>query len=265
MQCEPGARSWLLQIERDPVIQHTYPQFGVRIHGMTLIEFLIAFSLSAVVLAATAQLFLSSKMAFAFNQGVAEVQQNGRFAMAILEQRIRMAGYQNRSVNAGAVRDAISGQRGGGGPDGLSDALSVRYASGSTPNISDCRGNPVTPNDLVTLTFSVSPQRELLCEEHSNRDGTIQREVLVEGIERMQIQFGEDIDNDGATNRYIAIDEISDPANVVAVRLCIEPNSQDSVDNRSHNYVACTGESANTSSGVLRRSFSTTIKLRNRM
>lgn len=243
----------------------TFPKNLARSKGITLIEFLIAFALSAVVLAATAQLFLSSKTAFAFNQGAAEVQQNGRFAMATLEQHIRMAGYQDRSVVAGVVRDAISGQRGGGGPDGMSDALSVRYASGSAPSISDCRGNPVAPNDLVTLTFSVSPQREFLCEAHSNREGTVQREVLLEGIERMQIQFGEDIDNDGATNRYVALDEVADPANVVAVRLCIEPNSQDRVDSRPHSYVACTGDNVSTDSGVLRRSFATTIKLRNRM
>jgi len=233
--------------------------------GMTLVEFLIAFALSVVVLAATAQLFLSSKLSFAFNQGVAEVQQNGRFAMAILEQRIRMAGFQDRSVTAGPLRDAISGQRGGGGPDGLSDTVSVRYASGPSPSVADCRGNSVAANDLVTFTFSVSAQRELLCEVHSNRNGTVQREVLLSGIERMHLQFGEDMDNDGAVNRYTTVDAVSNRADVVAVRLCIEPTSQERVDHRAHSYVDCAGNNVTMDDGVLRRSFSTTIHLRNRI
>lgn len=233
--------------------------------GMTLVEFLIAFALSVVVLAATAQLFLSSKLSFAFNQGVAEVQQNGRFAMAILEHRIRMAGYQDRSVAAGPVADAIPGQRGGGGPDGLSDAVSVRYASGASPSLADCRGKLVPANDLVTLTFSVSTKRELLCETHSNRENAIQREVLLTGIERMHIQFGEDSDNDGAVNRYTTADDVSTRANIVAVRLCIEPTSQDRVDYRSRSYVDCAGSTVTIDDGVLRRSFSTTIHLRNQL
>lgn len=204
-------------------------------------------------------------MAFAFNQGAAELQQNGRFAMAFLEQRIRMAGYQDRSVVAGALRDAISGHAGNGGPDGRSDAVSVRYASGSAPSISDCRGNLIAPHDFVTMTFSITPERELLCEIHSDRTGTVQREVMFEGIEHMKIHFGEDGDNDGAANRYAAIDEVADTANVVAVRLCIEPASQDRVDSRPHSYVACSGNTVSTDDGTLRRSFWTTIKLRNRI
>lgn len=233
--------------------------------GMTLVEFLIAFALSIVVLAATAQLFLSSKLAFAFNQGVADVQQNGRFAMNTLEQHIRMAGYQDRSVVAGAVRDAISGQRGGSGPDGRSDGISVRYASGGTPSVSDCRGNRIAANDLVTLTFSVSAERELLCEAHSNRDGSVQREALLTGIERMHIQFGEDLDGDGAANRYTTVDAVSNFADIVAVRVCIEPTSQGRVDSRSHSYFDCAGNNVTMDDGVLRRSFSTTIHLRNRI
>lgn len=233
--------------------------------GMTLVEFLIAFALSVIVLAATAQMFLTSKLSFLFNQGVAEVQQNGRFAMAILEQRIRMAGYQDRSVVAGPLLDAISAVRGGGGPDGLSDAVSVRYASGPAPSVPDCRGNRIAANDLVTLTFSVTPERELICEALSNRNGTRQREILLEGIERLRIQFGEDLDDDGAANRYVDVDSVLDAENVVAVRLCLEPTSQERVDNRSHSYYDCAGDNVTTDDGVLRRSFSTTVKLRNRL
>ncbi len=42
---------------------------------------------------------------------------------------------------------------------------------------------------------------------------------LVEGVENMQVLYGEDTDGDDTANRYVAADEVTNPAAVVAVRV----------------------------------------------
>lgn len=42
---------------------------------------------------------------------------------------------------------------------------------------------------------------------------------LVEGVENMQVLYGEDTDADGTANKFVAADDVADPTQVVAVRI----------------------------------------------
>lgn len=99
---------------------------------------------------------------------------------------------------------------------------------------------------------------------------------LVEGVENMQILYGLDNDNDDAPNRYVTAALVADWNDVVTARFSITVNSVDDVGATSSPTWPCgatlnsatspqiqaciTGE---TYDGLLRRTFSQTMQLRN--
>lgn len=62
--------------------------------GFSLIEIMIALVIGLVLTAGIIQVFLGSKMSYVTNEGLARVQESGRFAVDLLSREIRMAGYQ---------------------------------------------------------------------------------------------------------------------------------------------------------------------------
>jgi len=75
---------------------------------------------------------------------------------------------------------------------------------------------------------------------------------LVEGIEDMQVLYGEDTDADGTPNHYVSANLVTDMDQVVSTRVILTVRSLD--DNLTNN-----------GDGRLRRTFSSTIVLRNRV
>jgi len=62
-------------------------------HGITLVEVMIAMAIGLVLITGVIQLFLSNKVTYTMTEGQARIQENARFAIAILSHDIRMAGY----------------------------------------------------------------------------------------------------------------------------------------------------------------------------
>lgn len=62
--------------------------------GFSLVEIMIALTLSLLLLGAVFQIFISAKASYRMNEGLARLQETGRFAADILAGDIRMAGYQ---------------------------------------------------------------------------------------------------------------------------------------------------------------------------
>lgn len=62
--------------------------------GFSLVEIMVALTLSLLLLGAVFQIFIGSKASYRMNEGLARLQETGRFAADILAGDIRMAGYQ---------------------------------------------------------------------------------------------------------------------------------------------------------------------------
>lgn len=60
--------------------------------GVSLVEVLVALVISLFLLAGIVQVYLGNKTTFAFTNALAEIQENGRYALDIMSQDIRMAG-----------------------------------------------------------------------------------------------------------------------------------------------------------------------------
>jgi type IV pilus assembly protein PilW len=67
--------------------------FAARQRGLGLIEIMVALAISAVLLTGVIQIFLSSKVSYRVADANARVQEGGRFAVSLISDDLRMAGY----------------------------------------------------------------------------------------------------------------------------------------------------------------------------
>lgn len=93
--------------------------------------------------------------------------------------------------------------------------------------------------------------------------GTMQAQELVDGVEDMQILYGEDTDSDGVANRYVTANNVADMANVVSVRIRLLLRTEDNIASQAQTYTY-NGQTYTATDLRLRRVFTTTVKLRNR-
>lgn len=90
------------------------PAFQQR--GVTLVELMVAMLLGLLLTAGAIQVFAGNRVAYSFNQGLARLQENGRFAIDTLNFRTRMGGYYG-CLSEIAVTNNLSGAVGSLGFD----------------------------------------------------------------------------------------------------------------------------------------------------
>jgi len=267
-----------------------------RQRGVTLVELMIALVIGLLVTVAMLKVYVDASRMYRFNEGLARVQENGRFALEFIRRDARVAGfwgcYSDAALTNGisATSDAYinvgAGHITGTSDDGLnsSDSLTFRSATGSgalvtsdmsgtggtitvdsasalatgtAALISDCENGDlfqitgisetalahaagasanISPNlnkayaagarvyEARETTFSIQ-------EDPSSGVPTLYREVigegaqpLVEGIQNMQILYGEDTDADadGTANRYVAFGASGlDIDRIVSIRISV--------------------------------------------
>ncbi|MFQ5756494.1 MAG: PilW family protein [Acidiferrobacterales bacterium] len=77
------------------------------VRGFTLVEIMVAVTIGLIVLVAVAQIFATSRATYGLEEGLARVQENGRFGTEFLARDLRMAGFAgclnvNQVLNANA-------------------------------------------------------------------------------------------------------------------------------------------------------------------
>lgn len=92
---------------------------------------------------------------------------------------------------------------------------------------------------------------------------TLSNEELIEGVENMQILYGEDTDDDGSANKYVAADSAT-MDNVMSIRLSLlMRTTEDNLASEPQTYTY-NGSTVTATDKRIRRVFDTTVKLRNR-
>jgi type IV pilus assembly protein PilW len=138
--------------------------------GLSLVELLVAMTLSLLLMGGVLQIFLASKQTYSANTALSRVQESGRFAMEFLTSDIRNAGYKgecitplNNLLNEGGTgyRDdlfdlsqALSG-RANASPAWVTnrsagDVIHVKYAA-SLAGVTASGNTPATAN-TISLT-----------------------------------------------------------------------------------------------------------------
>jgi type IV pilus assembly protein PilW len=153
--------------------------------GFTMVELLVALSISAVLVAAAYRTFSSQHKVYEIQSDVMEMQQNVRVAMDILTRDIRMAGF-NSTV---ALSNPIGINPVEGGIRGGTDSIAVQYQH----------------NDVErTITYFVDDDS---VEPHLMRrvaEGGIDLSTspLSNNIRDLQFSYGLDVDSDGIVDQW---------------------------------------------------------------
>ncbi len=221
--------------------------------GLSIVELMISVTLGLMLTGFVIGLFVSTKQTHRFNEGITSVQESGRFIMMILGHDIQMAGYYStpNADNSLAVPNPIRGTD-NTGLNG-SDSITISYEG-----TADCVGRPVASpvvNRYDLQASATSGRSALYCNNIE----------ILDGIDNMQLLYGEDTDNDGSANKYVSA-PLANMANVVSVRLGLLLTTRDAVGSltQTRQYDVLGVNYGPFNDTRLRRVFSTTIMLRNR-
>jgi len=332
--------------------------------GLTLIEIMIAMTISLILLAGVIQIFISNKQTYRMQEAAAQIQEGGRFAVQMMDHDLRMTGYfgcgslitapVNRvDLNGDGIPDSNADFSGEGlqgfehadlpiaisntqsltadevlpdtdiisisrGEDSgirlvgnltsvnaniqLDEALAGgRFKAKDTLMISDCTDGDIiaatnvssgsgkitiahanSANTTNFLSKAYGPDAEVmslvshiyyigtgssgrpaLFRYALGNNGVMVAQELVEGVEDMQITYGEDTDGDKTANVYVDANAVADMAQVVSVRIDLTLSSLE--DNIIAPPAGAAAGGGADGDRRLRRSFSTTTTIRNRV
>jgi type IV pilus assembly protein PilW len=240
--------------------------------GLSLAELLLAALISVFLIIGLVQIVTAARSSFRLQENEAEVQENGRHAVAILSALIRQAGFRpepwNESFDSPSLlaetQDRISSR---------SDRLALR--SWSNLNCFDNR-NPVEDGSgepvfyVRESVFDLNDRHDLT---HTCRYGPtatelvtqIRREGFVRNVESFQAIYGEDSDNDGNIDRWVRGGEWLAEGQVLGVRLGLLMGSTEVVTEQAAlNFSILDLEYSSSADGRLHRLFEFTSAIRGR-
>jgi len=234
-----------------------------RQQGFTIVELLIAGVLGLLLLAGVVQLFVGSNKNYSLQGQLADIQEDGRFALMFLKEELQQGGWaENPWANRpGAINMANSS-------DGVTDSVAVAYsvAAGGV-NSFDCNGSAVATGQIENRFFVGGANGdELLCQ--GNGGGAAQ--PLINGVTNFQVLYGVESDAacpDGVINGYLTHDQfVAAGASVllVSVRVALLLSSEEDVlpadESKDHQLL---DTSVNTNDKLAHRLFQQTIYMPN--
>jgi type IV pilus assembly protein PilW len=247
--------------------------------GLTFVELMVAMTLGLILMLTVSQIFVNSKQTYRTQDDMSRMQESARYAQALLARTIRVAGFHSnpgvRSIDVfTASLPIITGTNDAG--LNTSDTITLRFqgsGNGSgTPDgtVIDCLGNAIDSNVMVMNTFYIAAgtggEPALYCD--NTDDGTVNGTELVTGVETMQVLYGEDTSGDQSADRFVAAGTAGlSMDRVVSVQIGFvfrTPNLVDTLTN-SKTYALPGMAAFNPGSDRrMRRTFTTTVNLRNR-
>lgn len=238
--------------------------------GFTLVELMIALTLSSIILLVIGTVFVSSRQVYRVQEDNARIQESGRFSLEIIGRSLKQAGYAD--IPFAGFKVAFSGVpiTGTDGAANSADTLTVQYDG--VIDDTDCQGTRVNVvGNIIQNHFNVdAANAQLRCDGEiavapSLPGAPPSGVVLVENIEDLQILYGIDIDGDQSANRYVA--SPSDWNQVVTARVCVLARSDNTnIVTAGNSYRNCNGVLVATPADRrLRRAFFATFNLRNRI
>ena len=232
--------------------------------GFTLLELLVAMSLGLFLMAGLIQVLLANREIFRVQENSARMQEDGRFAVTVLNNVVSLTGYREEASSSmvslfpeyttsanppaqtfedGEVVNGMDNDTASGGniKDG-SDSIAVRYRSDGTTL--DCLGSTVADGLISVNRFYIDDDDTLNCRSDVHdpvADTTVSSSTqpLIDNVADMQIRYGMSTGNvfhDVAAECYIdpsvGIDTGADCTSlnfdqVVSVRISLLLHSND--------------------------------------
>lgn len=233
--------------------------------GLSLVELMVAMLIGLVLSGAALQMLLTNRQTLSSQEGVAEVEENGRYALDFLVRDVRKAGMRPTTMTT-AVASPVQGTNGTGTGN---DSITVTYvldSSATNAPPADCNGNPLAgANPTVINRYYVNAGGSLMCDGNgSATDG-----VVIDGVDTFQVLYGIDATADSqlAVTRWDAAPAAN--ANIIAVRIGLLLRSEtvfaDAPAASSVEVLGQTISAASLSDGRVHRLFVGSTLLRNNL
>lgn len=221
--------------------------------GYTLIELMISVSLGLAMMSVAMQYLVGSSASFSATESAGRTQENGRFALSMITDELRMAGYGD--PNAGA-RPGFFYTEACGGFDPCTangantDADRIAVWSDPPPDDgteTDCTASALAANAQVANVYyletdATSGVTSLMCRGFDVTAGAwnATAQPLIDGIDNMQILYG--VTAAGDISRYISADAVADWSAVISVRLALlvstgMENGSSGLDTRTYELI----------------------------
>lgn len=281
--------------------------------GFTLVELLVGLMLSVFIIGVAITYMLTSTRTFRVQTNETLIQENARFALDVLTQNFRLAGL-NPSNNFGnslsviysgakcPANESSAADNAAGSTactkdgadnttDNNSDRIAVDYmvdASRETAAIlvNGCNSHQITvaagsEAHLASVFWSADIDndgvRSLYCQTYNLDTETAEGVALplIDGIDRIQFQYGVDNDDDGLVERYQSFTNLgaANSVNVRAIRVAMLLNGGAGANNTGQNFdteIAATraytlldAPVSSFTDQVLRQTYSTTVLIPN--
>ncbi|CDI03864.1 exported hypothetical protein [Candidatus Competibacter denitrificans Run_A_D11] len=163
--------------------------------GFSLVEILVALSISLILLSGMISVLLSSKQSYLRKESLSYMQENLRVASELLRKTLSMA----ESVQQGSNENQII----------------IDYSGGK--GVFNCLGQPVLSGKVVSY-FDVQNNSLYCSSAYPIISGA--RQPLVDGVRTMRILYGIDSNADGAVERYVS--SSVDWTTVISARVTLE-------------------------------------------
>lgn len=172
------------------------------IAGLSIVELMVALTIGLILLAALTRLFAVSRSTYTLEEGLARVQESGRFAIEFLAQDIRMAGYIGCASSTNTtVRNNLNNPT-SPGVDFTQYLSGHRYTgSGASPSaLTDWTpALPGTVNGVVYFSAGeAEPNTDVLVIRHASETGIKLGETMSDTSANLKIDAnpGGLVDND---------------------------------------------------------------------
>ncbi len=207
-----------------------------RSRGITLVELVIALLIAAVLLTGLVQIAADARSSFRLQEALAEVQDSGRFAIDSLGGILRQSAFTPQPWSEPTAAVGLTAETG----DNVSrdgDRLAVR--TWSERNCFD-HANPVTDDAGQPRFFLKESVLELntagnlihTCRYGASADTFVtqlRRQGLVQNVDAFQALYAEDVDGDGAADRWVPGGGWLDEGRVLGLELALLLGSSEAV------------------------------------
>jgi len=208
--------------------------------GFSLVELMIALVVGLILLAGVLQILLGNREAFDAQRGQARLQENARLVSFVLENSVAHAGFRNEfNVKESRIfplddenkfaRGAFVG--GTANTNNKSDTLRVRFQGEG--GVHNCRGTAIgsagNPEETAFELY-VNDDDTLICSVFGSDPDTSDdndEQPLVENVDRFEVRYGLDTDDEIGVDRYISDLGGADPTEVRSIRVQLLLRSPD--------------------------------------
>lgn len=204
--------------------------------GVTLVELMIVIAISVGMIGGILAFASNNKSTYTMQNELARLQENARFALDTLGRNVGAAGFRVTEPVAPFLGilafDPANLPLENSDPNTTLVGLTIAAGAASDRLITnmesiagaqaDCLGQNVAINATITNRYYIADvDGNGLFDLYCLGSGNVTPQVLVEGVDNMQLLYGEDTDNDDITNIYHDANSVINWQRVMSVRIAL--------------------------------------------